>query len=227
MLATYARAGLVDESAELERTYIPVLALTNQPDKPQPLVEESLRRFVAAWDKFLKEMAGEESARPPVRQAIRLSTGKVNEARMLVAANKRKDAHEALETLRTAFAKARSDLGINYLPDRFTDFHDPMEEFAELAEKPGIDSAKLKAQLRGLSTLWKAVEETPLDVKLFKVSPERAARYDEQVRKEREILTQLDGLISSGNHEGLVKAAKALKGNFAQTYFVFGDFSGL
>jgi hypothetical protein len=47
------------------------------------------------------------------------------------------------------------------------------------------------------------------------------------VKKEREILIQLSGLVESGNQEGLAKTAGAMKGNFSQTYLLFGDFTGL
>lgn len=220
-------AGLVEESAILDRAYIPALAFTNFPDKPQSAVEQSVLGFVAAWEHFLRSIPAEDSRKAPLREAIRLSSEKVDEARSLVAANKRKDAHEALETIRTSFARARGALGIDYLPDRFTAFHDPMEKFADLAEKPGTEPVKLKALLAELSALWKAVEERRLDTRLFNVSLDRAKQYEEQVKKEREILTRLEGLIASGKNGGIAAAATALKRNFAQTYFVFGDFSRL
>jgi hypothetical protein len=47
------------------------------------------------------------------------------------------------------------------------------------------------------------------------------------VKNERQILTQLSGLIDGGNREALVKAAGSLKSNFARLYLLFGDFSGL
>jgi hypothetical protein len=220
-------AGLIEESVALDRAYIPALALTNQPDKPQPLVEEALHRLVAAWERFLGNLSAEDSAKSSIKEAINLSSSRIDEACRLVASNKRQDAHEALESVRSAFAKARGGLGINYLPDRFTGFHDPMEEFAGLAIERGTDAARLKDLLSKLSALWKAVEEVPLDAKLFKVAPERAAQYAGQVRKIRDILTQFERLIGSGNHEALVNATKALKGNFVQAYFVFADFNGL
>jgi len=115
---------------------------------------------------------------------------------------------------------------MDYLPDRFTAFHEPMEEFADVVVKPGSEATK-QGLLKELADLWRPIEEARLDAKLFRVSPERAARYAEQVRKEREILTRLKDLIGSGNQADLVKTVTAMKGNFAQAYFVFGDFSGL
>jgi hypothetical protein len=219
-------AGLIEDYVLLDRSYVPALALTNQRDKPLPIVEESMRRLATAWNKFVQGTT-KEWGKTAMKEAITRSTVKVEEALGLVAVNKRKEAHEALETLRMVFWKARTDMGIKYLPDRFTAFHEPMEEFTDLAVKPDSDASKLREKLHELSIFWKEVEEAGLDVKLFAVSPERAAKYTDQVKREREILTQLESLIGSSNQEALAKAAGALKINFSQTYFVFGDFSGL
>lgn len=226
-VAVSAHAGLVEQSAILDRSYVPALALTNQREKPQAMVEESMRRLVAAWDSFVARVTPSDGGKASLNEAIKRSTASVEEARGLVAADKRKEAHEALETIRMLFWKARVDMGVDYLPDRFTAFHEPMEEFADLASKPGTDPALLRQRLNELSARWKDVEDAGLDVKLFGVSPERAAKYAEQVKKEREILTQLEGLTASASREALGKAATAMKGNFAQAFFVFGDFSGL
>ncbi len=45
-------------------------------------------------------------------------------------------------------------MGISYLLDLHTAFHEPMEAFVDLAEKPGADQAKLKSLLAELSEKW-------------------------------------------------------------------------
>jgi hypothetical protein len=87
--------------------------------------------------------------------------------------------------------------------------------------------AVLKKEAANMSGLWKNVEDRGLDSSLFGVSPERAKKYDEQVRKQREILGQIEQAITAGDKEKLSKETTQMKGNFAQTFFVFGDFSGL
>ncbi|MCK9363911.1 MAG: hypothetical protein M0P74_10000 [Syntrophales bacterium] len=71
------------------------------------------------------------------------------------------------------------------------------------------------------------MKKAGIKVDLFKLSPDQANRCSGLVKKERDILNGLEGLIGSGNSEALANAAGSLKSNFAQTYFVFGDFSGL
>jgi hypothetical protein len=226
-LVVSVHAGIMEESAVLERSYVPALALTNQPDKPLVAVVEAMRRFTAGWNRFVQNITAIDQKNPALKEAIAQSSASVKEAEGLVTAGKRKDAHEALETVRMVFWKARTDMGITYLPDMFTAFHEPMEEFADIASKSGTDLSTLKVPLNNLSDLWKNVENNPLDVQLFRVSPERAAKYREQITKQREILVQLMGLIETGNREALAKVTGMMKANFAQAFFVFGDFSGL
>jgi hypothetical protein len=121
-----ANAGIPEQSAAMDRSYVPALALTNQRDKPQALVVESVRRFVAAWEKFSAETKASEEVRKVLGEAIAQCSPKVKEAVDLAGADKRKEAHEALETVRLTLWKARSSKGIVYLPDLFTAFHEPM-----------------------------------------------------------------------------------------------------
>ena len=227
VLVVPAHAGLLEQSAAMDRSYVPALALTNQRDKPQILVGESVQRFVTAWEKFSAEMNASEETKNIFSEAIALCSPKVAEAAKLAGADKRKEAHEALETVRLTLWKARGSRGIVYLPDLFTAFHEPMEEFAETAAKPDADVAQLKKEAANLSKQWKNIEDTALDSSLFRVGPERAKKYDEQVKKQREILDQIEQALVAGEREKLSKATMQMKGNFAQTFFVFGDFSGL
>jgi hypothetical protein len=151
----------------------------------------------------------------------------VAEAEKLAAEGKRKDAHEALETVRIVFWKARKDMGIDYFLDLLTAFHEPMETFVDLAEKPDADPARLRSLLAELSEKWTVVEKTKLDTELFGLSEEKAVKYAGMVKKEREVLSSLPALIDGGDQDALVKTAGTVKTTFSQTYMIFGDFSGL
>ncbi len=71
------------------------------------------------------------------------------------------------------------------------------------------------------------VEKAKLDTKLFGFNEEKTAKYAGQVKKEREILNALSGLIDGKDQVALAKAAGTVKTTFSQTYMLFGDFSGL
>jgi hypothetical protein len=220
-------AALIDDMAVLDRSYVAALVLSNQPDKPAEAVTASMKRLTESWKKFVNGLSKEDRENKSLKSAVTEISGSVAEAEKLAAAGKRRDAHEALEMVRIAFWKARSDMKIDYLLDLLTAFHEPMETFVDLAEKPGADQAKLKNLLAELSEKWSVVEKAKLDTKLFGFNEEKTAKYASQVKKEREILNALSGLIDGKDHVALAKAAGTVKTTFSQTYMLFGDFSGL
>lgn len=215
-----AVAGPVEDAVALDRVYIPALVLTNQPQKPAAATNEALARLKAAWPK-LQGAALSDAA------AIAETDAKIRTAEKLLAAESRQAAHDALEGVRIALWKARAAHGIDYYPDRLTAFHEAMEKVVDLAAAPAFDVAELKRHLAETSALWSRVEDARFDAALFGFDAERAARLNGLVRKEREILAQLDAGLASGNREAVAAGAKALRGNFAQTYMLFGNFSGL
>jgi HPt (histidine-containing phosphotransfer) domain-containing protein len=219
------RAELVDEMMMLDRAYVPALVLTNQPQKPAAATAESLRRLHAAWAKFQAALPPAE--RPAYAAAIAESDAKIKEADRLLAGGSRQSAHDALESVRISFWKARAARGVEYYPDRLTAFHEEMEVVVDLAENPAADATKLKRHLAEASALWSRVEGARFDAARHGFDAEQTARLQALVRKEREILSQLDAAVAAGNRAEVAAGAKALKGNFAQTYFLFGDFSGL
>ncbi|MEW6185833.1 MAG: hypothetical protein AB1585_08865 [Thermodesulfobacteriota bacterium] len=223
-------AGLIDDMVLLDRDYIPALALTNQPDKPEMQVKEAFSRLEKAWEQFQKSLSKADRETPVLQTALKEAEKNIQEAKKMLARGKRHDAHEALEGLRTGFWKARSTMGIDYLPDHLTAFHDPMEGFYDKAvaiKQSGGDPSSLKPLLSHLSTLWSEVEKRNLDRRLFGFNEEKASNYEDMVKQEGKILVQLSQLLASGNQEALVKTAGSLKGNFARLYLLFGNFSGL
>jgi hypothetical protein len=220
-------AALIDDMAVLDQSYVAALVLSNQPDKPAEAVTASMKRLKESWKKFVDGLSKEDMESSALKSAVTQVSASIAEAEKLAVAGKRKDAHEALEMVRIVFWKTRRDMGISYLLDLHTAFHEPMEAFVSLAEKPGADQAKLKSLLAELSEKWSVVEKAKLDTKLFNLNEEKITKYNGLVKKEREILTSLAALIGGKDQEALAKAAGTVKTTFSQAYTVFGDFSGL
>lgn len=225
--ARNSTAALIDDMANLDKAYVAALVLSNQPDKPAAAVTASMKRLTESWKKFVDGLSPADRENKSLKSAVSQISANVAEAEKLAAEGKRKDAHEALEMVRITFWKARSDMGIDYLLDLLTAFHEPMEAFVDLAEKPDADSAKLKTLLAELSEKWTVVEKAKLDTKLFGFNEEKATKYTGMLKKEREILTSLPGLIDGKDQAALAKTAGSVKTTFSQIYMIFGDFSGL
>ena len=227
IFAGSSSAALIDDMANLDKAYVAALVLSNQPDKPAEAVTTSMKRLTDSWKKFVDGLSPADRDNKSLKSAISQISGSVAEAEKLATAGKRKDAHEALEMVRITFWKTRSDMGIDYLLDLLTAFHEPMEAFVDLAEKPGADQLKLKSLLTELSEKWTIVEKAKPDAKLFGLNEEKTTRYTSLVKKEREVLTSLAALIEGKDQETLKKTAGTVKTTFSQAYMVFGDFSGL
>ena len=69
-LAATVYAGTVEEFAALERAYVPALALTNQPTKPTPQVQESLRRLDKTWQSFVQAAASQIKSKPAFSKTV-------------------------------------------------------------------------------------------------------------------------------------------------------------
>lgn len=223
-------AGLIEDMVVLDREYIPALALTNQPDKPEAKVKEAFGRLEKAWERFQKSLSKTDRENSILQTALREAAKDIQDAKKMLNEGKRHDAHEALEGLRTGFLKARRAMGIDYLLDHMTAFHDPMEAFYDklvVIKQSNGDFSSLKPLYSELSALWAEVEKRPLDQRLFGFSADKASNYEAMVKQERKILTQISDLLASGKGEELVKAASSMKSNFAKLYLLFGDFSGL
>ena len=227
IFAGNSSAALIDDMAALDQSYVAALVLSNQPDKPAEAVTASMKRLTESWKKFVGGLSKEDRENSALKSAVTQVSASIAEAEKLAVAGKRKDAHEALEMVRIVFWKTRSDMGISYLLDLHTAFHEPMEAFVSLAEKPGADQVKLKSLLAELSEKWSVVEKAKLDAELFNLNEEKITRYNGLVKKEREILTSLAALIDGKDQAALAKTAGTVKTTFSQTYMIFGDFSGL
>jgi hypothetical protein len=227
LAAAPVRAAVMDDFIMFDRSYIPALALTNQPQKPQGAIDESMRRLDAAWAKLLAALPASDKADPAYAAAIARADKGIKEAQRLSREGSRAAAHGALEEVRVAFWEARTKKGVDFYQDGMTAFHETMEAFTDLAGKPDADTKKLRELLDESSALWQKVEAAQFDAARFGFDADRTARLQGLVKKEREVLTQLDAALKAGDRVRLAEGAKAMKGTFSQAYLLFGDFTGL
>jgi hypothetical protein len=226
-LVSPVHAGLVENMVALDRVYIPALVLTNQPDRPATVIGDSVKRLGEGWQEFVSALSDSDRSNPSLAAAIKDIGPGIEKSLKLADAGKRRESHEALEVVRISLWKVRGEMGIAYLPDLLTAFHEPMEAFVDLALKLGADAAKVKSLLEECREQWTAVEKAKLDPALFRLSPEKTAKYNEMVKKVRGTLGTLSATLAAGDKDGFITALKTVKSNFSQTYMVFGDFSGL
>jgi len=221
LVSCAAWAGVVDDMAAFERVFIPALALTNQPKQPAERVDQALGRLSASWPEFRSRFSTE----PALASATSGTDRGLTQARELLAAGKRAEAHEVLEGLRHAFLEARRAARIDLYVDRLTEFHDVMESFVKLAES-GAPPAQARTALEQASALWQRAEQPAFDPALFAFD---AAKYEllrKRIVSERALLDALEQSLARAERAEIKDLAGRLKSGFAQIYVMFGDFGG-
>lgn len=221
LAASAAQAGLLEEMVLLERAYVPVLALTNQPGKDAESAG-AMQRFDRAWNAFRGAAATREEA--SLAGVLDEVEKHLAGARRDIAAGKLSVAHEALEHLRHAFWKWRASRGIDYFPDRLTAYHDQMELVAEAATRPN-ERGKLGSALQQARARWNDVMRAKFDAPLHGFDAAKQARLRALMAQESETLARIEQLGAGGDAATLAAESKTLKGTFAQIYFLFGDFA--
>lgn len=220
LVAMTARAGLLDDMVALERAYVPVLALTNQPGK-QAESTAALQRFERAWTEF--RAADAVRADRSLQGVLDGAESYIAKARREIAAGDLKEAHEALEHLRHTFWHWRTGKGIEYFPDRLTAYHDQMELLADAATH-AAGRGKFVTALQQARARWADVTRAKFDGQLHGFDAAKLGRMSALIAREGEALAKLEQLGPGGDAAALAAEAKTLKGTFAQIYFLFGDF---
>lgn len=225
--ARLARADIRDPMVALDRAYVPALALTNMPGKEAP-ARTALARLVAAWPRFTSSLDPGLAGDPRLRAVLADSGRRVEEARRLADGGDIARAHDALEHVRGSLWKWRASRGIAYFPDALTAFHDAMEHLVDLATK-GAGGDAVRAAYAATRSRWLDVERAAVtfEAPLHGFDAARRERLGALMSKERALLDDYAVALAAPDPKTLATAGRALKGNFAQAYFLFGDFTGL
>lgn len=225
LTATAAHADPRTAMIALERAYVPALAMTNMPGK----VAESriaIGRLEGAWAAYVKTLERGLAGDKAFAAIVAKTSASVQAASAAAGSGDITKAHETLEHVRGDFGAWRAARGIEYFPDALTRFHDAMEHLVDVAAKRADANGRREAYALARSR-WIDVERAlgGFDAALYGFDAARAGRLREMIAKERALLDDYAAAMVEG--ERLAAAGRALKGNFAQTYFLFGDFSGL
>jgi len=226
--AAAALPPLLEDSAMLDRSYIPALMLTNAKDPAK--AQAAQEAYEKAWSAFAARQRG---ARPgdagwaKMFDAIEKANG---EARAAIAAGKMSDAHNAQEAVRHLLWHERRAMGLAYQPDRLTDFHATMEliiatvQGREPTAIGAADIATLRRQLAEARVLWQAVKSARWDPAEYGLEGARLDAYRAALGAEDKALDELAAAVDAGDGGRIAKAAPAIKPPFAKAYAAFGVF---
>ena len=220
--------ALLQDSAALDRAYIPALMLSNAKNPAKALAAHE--SYLAAWEAFA---ARQRSARPTDAAWAKTfaNIDKANaEARAALTAGRLADAHMIQEEVRHELWRQRQALGLDYQPDRLTAYHETMEDL--IASVPGKEPAAIgtpqisamKAILAKARTQWLAVKSARWEPADYGLEGARLDAYLAAVAAEDRALDELAAALDAGDGVRIAKAAPAIKPPFAKAYGAFGVF---
>ena len=177
-----------------------------------------MARLAAAWPDLQRALDSRGPGDPRWAQTLAEVGRRIGEAQALVAAERWAQSHEVLEHVRLALFQTRRQLGIAYLLDDFTAYHEVMEKITG-ATSP--DAGTLRPWVEEARQAWQRVLDTPIDAAQWGLSPARASQWQRASRLETDALAQLAKALATPGAD-LAPAAAAIKGPFIQAYTAFG-----
>ena len=228
-LAESPRERLLSDMAELDRAYIPVLALTSQ--EKEELSWQAMGTFERQWREFKSSHYEEHPEDVSWKSDFDVVEAHISEARTRILSRlDLKTAHQELEPIRTILLKLRQRHGMEYFLDYLTEFHEPMETIVLLGKSktPETMTPADVQRLRKLTLLaeqsWKAVINAAVDSPAFPLDAEKVEQIRPLIDLESKAIKRLKDLIESNDVAALPAAAVGLKPNFAKLFMSFGKF---
>lgn len=229
LLLGMSKDDLRRDMVSLDKVYIAALALSSQGKAAE--TRKATADLTRAWQGFNARYRAANPADSQWTRDFDTVSRHIDDATAIAASDRKTtDAHEALEEVRIVLWRLRERNGIEYFIDRLTAFHEPMEGIVLAAkDKTGAqlteaDLAKIRALLPEAQALWQRAMAAPFDAAAYQLN---AASYDKARRLmqlEHQSLAALASALASGNRDQIVKAAVAIKPNFAALFMVFADF---
>ena len=223
-------SGLVASMAVLDKTYIPALGLSGQPDQ-QAKAKIAFATFESAWEAFNTLFASEAGFDAEWTEDLEKVGAAVSKARSaLMDESNGPEAHEALEKARMIFLASRTRQKIAYFLDYLTLFHNSMEDL--LNNKPSgkisgwtlEEKAGFAADLDISMARWKKVKAEEGLLPDASLSAKASAVYVTQWQAIDSIMAGTKKAFDAGDEKAFSEKLGQLKPNFIKTFFLFGDF---
>jgi hypothetical protein len=210
--AASAASAPTDVMLAFDRLYIPPL----------------LQRLVAAWPALHDQLRAVWPQDAGWRRTLAAVQGHIRKANDLATRRQWPESHEALEAVRMDLKRARDARGLDYLLDRYTAFHEPMEHLAAAGTAAagtaldGATRAALERHYVEARARWRAIETVPIDAKALRLSPAREAQLRKALADEDAALAALSEALRGRDDAALRKAAAGTKPPFVRAYTAFG-----
>lgn len=224
----------LDAMVRLDALYIPALSLTSaaQADaRAGARAQAAVARLQQAWPRLRAALlAAPPSAQAAAawQQALQRVAVQLTRAGNSTAAAQWKQAHEDLEPVREQLMQVRVAAGFDYVVDRLTAYHEPMEALALAgvntapAALGAAQRAELERHYAEAAARWRAVEQASVDTAAYRLSPARATQLRQALADEAQALSRLSAALRDADNTALLAAARAIKPPFARAFTAFG-----
>jgi len=218
---------LIHDMVELDRNYIPALAMTTQ-GKLQAS-QKAMAKLMPAWQDFMKEHQDMERHDADWNRDVSKISEHINAANELVKSGTNlNEAHEELEQVRMVLMAARERNHIDYFIDTLVRFHEPMETLVlsvkgkKPVELEDATIVSMRSELKTAEYLWEQVINSPFKKDIFGFSQQQANALANLKQMESEALSSLEQALAGGDKATIIKAGMAIKPPFAKMYMMFG-----
>jgi hypothetical protein len=223
-------SDLVPAMVALDRSYIPALALSGQPDQ-MAKAKASLASFESAWTTFKNGVGAQPGFDEEWRHNLERVDGAIAKAKQaLLVEGNAAGAHEALEAVRMTLLDARQRQKVPYFLDYVTLYHNSMEDILNGKSATAIAAWSAAERLSFVSDLdigiarWNKVKAMEGLLPSMGLSAQTLAMYNSQWQKVASLMTGVRSALDAGDDTALADRLGQLKPTFTKTFFLFGDF---
>lgn len=210
----------------VEAVYITALFLSGNAEKSpevQPKADAAMARLMLQWMDRRRQLAALWPKDREWQMALDAVQLHIEEAADLSRKRQWREAHLRLEQVRDILAQARRARDLDFIPDRYTAFHEPMEKLAAAgASAEPLDRATLQGVFTQARVLWRAVESAEYDPERYAVSPVRQEQQAKAIPDVTAALSLINIALQGGTDEELRERLKAVKPPFVRAYTSFG-----
>jgi len=218
-----AYADLQSDMVKFDQAYIPALVLTGQ---GKPLSALAMDSLLNRWDWFKQRQAYRPDRDTQWNFDLTAIERAILTAKRRVDEGAYAEAHMALEGVRISFMHMRQRIGMAYLPDALTDFHQSLEAMLELMGE-GPDAANvdaLRLNYQRASARWEAALDRPVNPFDYGLNASGGDLLRRQMLDEAQLLKRLGQQLAAGDRQAMDNTVTEIKDCFIRVYSHFGHF---
>jgi hypothetical protein len=220
----------ISAMVELDRAYIPALALSGQPDQMDK-AKTAFIKFEKTWTIFKERYLNQSGFDTEWTQDINRIDMAVTQAKSaLLDRSEGAKAHEELEAVRMIFLESRTRQKIPYFIDTLTLFHNSMEDMlngissAKIASWTEAERINFTADLDITTARWNKVKAANALLSDLNLEPKVVSTFEVQWKSIDKLLKEIKDFYKSGDQENFNQSLNQLKPAFIKTFFLFGNF---